>query len=191
MKKSIVVMLVVGLMLTSFSESFAKKRNNGNNRNFNRGEQIVKLLKLTDVQLAKFNELRFAHQADVIDVESKIEKHRLAVQKMMVTTGKVNEAKLLEVTGDISGFRGQLVELRTKNWLTVYKMLNDDQKVIWKNNFQRMRGKNNNGFRDGSRRSGMGNRDGNRSSYRNGNGSGNRDGSGTGLMRNQRSFRNN
>ena len=188
MKKSIVVMLVVGLMLTSFSESFAKKRNNGNNRNFNRGENIAKLLKLTDTQLVKFNELRFAHQASIIDVEAKIEKHRLAVEKMMVTTGKVNEAKLLEVTGDISGFRAQLVELRTKNWLTVYKMLNDDQKVIWKDNFQRMRGQNNNGFRDGSRRNGMGNRDGNRSSYRNGNGSGNRDGSGTGLIRNQRSF---
>ncbi|MCP5063960.1 MAG: hypothetical protein GY936_16075 [Ignavibacteriae bacterium] len=175
MKKSIVVMLVVGLMLISFSESFAKKRNNRNNRNFNRGEQIVKLLKLTDTQLVKFNELRFAHQANIIDIEAKIEKHRLAVQKMMVTTGKVNEAKLLEVTGDISGFRGQLFELRTKNWLTVYKMLNDDQKVIWKDNFQRMRGQNNNGFRDGSRRNGMGNRDG----------------SSTGLMRNQRSFRNN
>lgn len=102
-----------------------------------RGNRIKELLKLTPEQEKKFGDLKYQHQQGVIDIRTKIQKNRLELKKM-IDDGKIDEKNILQLTDNNSKLQGDIKYSATKHWLDVYKMLNDDQKVIWIKHLSRM-----------------------------------------------------
>lgn len=96
----------------------------------NRGEGMKKLLKLTPEQEKKFDEFAYQRQQEAIDVRAKIQKNRLELKKML-DENKLDEKKFIQLTEENTKLQTNLKSSATKHWLDIYKMLNDDQKVIW------------------------------------------------------------
>jgi len=107
---------------------------------------IKKQLKLTAEQEKKFDDFVYQHKQEAIDIRAKIQKNRLELEKM-VNGNTIDEKKLFQLTDDNSTLQGNLKNSAVKSWLEIYKILNDDQKVIWSKhilqmgNFQAMREK--------------------------------------------------
>jgi len=91
---------------------------------------IKNLLKLTAEQEKKFDDLVYQHRQDAVDLHSKIQKNRLELEKM-VNDNKIDEKRLFQLTDENSKLQGNLKSSAVKNWLDVYKILNDEQKEIW------------------------------------------------------------
>ncbi|MFA7228302.1 MAG: periplasmic heavy metal sensor [Melioribacteraceae bacterium] len=95
------------------------------------------LLKLTPDQEKKFEDMRYQHQQSVIDIRAGIQKTRLELKKN-IEEGKIDENKVLQLTGEIHKLEGDIKYSSTKHWLEIYKMLNDDQKEIFSKHLSRM-----------------------------------------------------
>ena len=102
-----------------------------------RGEGIKKILKLTQEQEKKFDDLVYQRKQEVIDVHAKIQKNRLELKKML-DENKIDEKKLVLLTEENTKLQGNLKSSATKHWLDVYKMLNDEQKTIWTKHLSQM-----------------------------------------------------
>lgn len=98
---------------------------------------IKKLLKLTAEQEKKFNDLSYQHKQQAVDIHAKIQKNRLDLEKM-VNDNKIDEKKLFQLTDENSKLQGNLKNSAVKNWLEIYKILNDDQKAIWSKHLLQM-----------------------------------------------------
>ncbi len=98
---------------------------------------IKKLLKLTQDQEKKFDDLVYQHKQDAVDIHAKIQKNRLDLKKM-VDDNKIDEKKLFQLTDENSKLQGNLKNSAVKNWFEIYKMLNDEQKVLWSNHILQM-----------------------------------------------------
>ncbi len=104
------------------------------------GEGRLKaLLKLTPDQEKKISDLRYQHQQSVLDMHNKIQKTQLELKKN-VEDGKIDEKNILQMTDEISKLQGDIKYSQVKHWLEVYKLLNDEQKGIFKNHLLRMIG---------------------------------------------------
>ncbi len=153
MKRSLILSLVATLLLGSAAIFAQPQRNldrgtNWGNRGFD-GLRIQTMLKLTEEQSVKFNDIRYSHQMSVIDIQSEIQKNRIEVRKMM-SDNKIDSGKLLQLTGANNELHGKIKTSRTQMWLDIYNVLNDDQKEIWTATFNRF------GQREGRRGIGSG-----------------------------------
>lgn len=151
MKRLLISVLVVTLCLgTATIYSQPQKPNRKTSDGF-RGLKIQEMLKLSDDQSSKFNEIKYQHQLSVIDIQSEIQKNQVNINKMMVDNN-VDTDKLIEFTNTNSDLHGNLKTSKTKMWLDIYNILNDDQKKNWTKTFNRF----GYGQRDGKGRNGHG-----------------------------------
>lgn len=153
MKQSLILSLVVTILLGSAAIFAQPQRNfdrgsNWESRGFN-GLRIQTMLKLTDEQSVKFNDIRYDHQMSVIDIQSEIQKNRIEVKKMM-SDNKIDSDKLLQLTSANNELHGKIKTSRTQMWLDIYNVLNDEQKETWTATFNQF------GQRDGRRGVGSG-----------------------------------
>ncbi len=130
MKKIIVV--IAGLALLA-NVAYAQH----NQRMQMRGKGIVKILKLTEEQEKKFDELNYQHQKAMVDLKAKIEKNQIELKKM-IQDENIIDSKLLQLTGDNSKIQAEMKELGVKKWIEINKMLDKDQKEIWAKHLGRM-----------------------------------------------------
>jgi len=134
MKNTFFLLVTVSLMMVGLSTIFAQ---GFGNKNFDRHEQILQLLNLTETQLTKFNDFRFAHQEAIIDMRANLQKNRLDIEKYM-SGNNISKAKLLSLTDKQSKAYSSMNNSRINMWFDVYNILDADQKVVWKKHFIRM-----------------------------------------------------
>jgi len=134
--KSFVVFLFVVLTSSLFAQP-------GGMMQEKRG-QICKLMNLTDNQIQKIQKLKIEHQEYIIDLRTVIQKNRLAIKKIMLKDN-FNEADFLNLSRKNSDLRAKIHDSRLKMQLGIYKLLNTDQKKIWKTKFLKMEKKGHKG----------------------------------------------
>ena len=98
----------------------------------------IEKLNLTEDQKTKFDEIRFAHQEKAIDLKSQLRKNQLEIKKIFASN-EINESDVISLTGKNNNIKADLKNSNVKMWFDVNKILNDDQKQIWKNNFRDFR----------------------------------------------------
>ncbi len=100
------------------------------------GSRIQAMLNLTDEQTKTFNDIRYKHQTEAIDLQAELNKNRAEVRKMMADKN-VNSDQLLELTKANNEILAKLRTSRTQMWLDVFNILDDHQKEIWSTQFGR------------------------------------------------------
>lgn len=131
MKKIILI-----IILSIFSGSlFAQKPfKNKPDKNIIMHERIIQKLNLTEDQLKKLNQIKFSFEENRIELFAKLQKNRLEMKKM-VKSSEINNSELLKLTEEGSRLSAELDKSRTKMWLDIYDILDDEQKIIWTENF--------------------------------------------------------
>lgn len=134
--KKFAVLLIALFALTSFGFTFFPNGDNDPDE-FGPKFKVIEDLKLTDEQQTKFNDIRYAHQKQMIDVRAEIQKNRLEVKKMM-DDNNINSDKLLKLTDANNNLRSKIHTSKINMWLDVYKVLNKEQQEIWTKHFANM-----------------------------------------------------
>lgn len=129
--KNVIVLLLAILILGNVS--IFSQRGQGEMD----GNRIKAVLKLTPEQEKKFDDLKYQHQQGAIDIRAKIQKNRLELKKL-INDGKIEEKKILQLTNDNSKLQGDIKLSAVKCGLDIYKILNDEQKMIWTKHISRM-----------------------------------------------------
>jgi Spy/CpxP family protein refolding chaperone len=123
--------LLTTVVLFSFNSNiFAQMRGGQNN-------PIKDDLNLTEEQEQQMNTLRYEHQKIVLDKKNEIEKNRLEIRNMMVTNN-INPDLLKSLIKKNSDIQAELKQIKIEHWLDVYNLLDDTQKEIWVEHFERM-----------------------------------------------------
>lgn len=130
MKKFGILILTIGVLLSSFASITAK----GNKGNFDGRNKIIKKLNLTDQQLDQFKKIHLNQEEKKIDIEAKLKKNKLELKKLLVNK-KINKQDFLELTDKANDLMGMLRKSRVEMWFEVYKILDENQKQIWINHF--------------------------------------------------------
>lgn len=92
-------------------------------------------LKLTDEQKQKVQQLNLDQQKQNIKINSEIQLNRVEIKKLF-TEKALDTKKLASLTENNGKLELQIKTLKTENWITIYNLLNDDQKITWKKHFQ-------------------------------------------------------
>ena len=129
---------VLGMILLTNISLFSQPAQNGQPMG-PQHEGIKVLLKLTPEQETKFNDLTYQHRQEAVDVRAKMQKNRLELEKM-INDNKIDEKKLFQLTDENSKLQGNMKNSAVKNWLEIYKILNDEQKAIWAKHMLQMAG---------------------------------------------------
>ena len=85
------------------------------------------MLNLTDEQKAKMQDLRLAHQKEVIPLRSELQK-QVASLKLEITADKFNESKVKSMQGEISKLRSELAMKMVLHQRAVRDLLTTEQK---------------------------------------------------------------
>lgn len=151
MKRMIFAALFAAFFLATTS-LFAQPQKDFRNGPKGHGSFMMqKMLNLTDEQTATFNDIRYKHQMEAIDLQAELKKNQVEVRKMMADKN-VNSNELLQLTKANNEILAKMRTSRTQMWLDVYNILNNDQKEIWTTRFSQF----------GDKRQGMGYRAGGR-----------------------------
>ncbi len=109
----------------------------GGKRGFGRGFRgqgkafMVNKLNLTAEQQTKVNDLNYKLDQTRIEVNAQIQSKQLELQKL-INDGSINSNAVMSLTKDISTLKSGLREKCVTNWLSIYELLDDTQKLIWK-----------------------------------------------------------
>lgn len=126
MKKIILILL---LFLTAGIKNFSQPGNM--HRGFIKEDgRLEKLLKLTDDQTKKFNDLKYNAEQKSIDLRSQIQKNRLELRKLF-SEKNLDSKKILELTNKNSEIQAKLKEIHVKTMLDLNSLLTDEQKEIF------------------------------------------------------------
>lgn len=135
MKKLFSNIIILTILLLLVSNLFAQ---NSNGRFMKKGSGIEEL-NLTEDQKTKFDEIRFTHQEKVIDLNAQLRKNQLEIKRIFASKDKINESEVISLTEKSNKIKADIQNSKVKMWFGVNKMLNDDQKQIWKNHFKNLR----------------------------------------------------
>lgn len=130
MRKLIFSILSVAILLISQTTSQAQmdKKQFGD-RKFDH-KNIVKFLELSPEQEKKFNDINYNHQKEMIELHTQIQKNRLEFKNLFANKD-INEKEIISLTEDNSKLQSEIKKSTVEKWLSVYKILNDDQKEKW------------------------------------------------------------
>lgn len=92
--------------------------------------KVVKYLNLSDDQAKIFNNLKYAHEIEAIDLRTEIKKNHAELKKMLADK-YINADEILKLTNESSKLHGDLLHGKTKMWLELYNILNEEQKEKW------------------------------------------------------------
>jgi Spy/CpxP family protein refolding chaperone len=88
-------------------------------------------LNLTPEQEKQFMDINLEHQKIMVDLKAQVEKNQIEIKKVMAEKN-IDEKKLFDLTDANSKLQAQMKNSAVKKWLDVYKILDDEQKIIWK-----------------------------------------------------------
>lgn len=90
-------------------------------------DNVKRLLKLTPEQQKQFDDISYKNQQSLIDIKSGIAKNRLDLKKM-IKDRNIDDVKILQLIDENSKLQSDMKRSVVKQWLDIYKILNDDQK---------------------------------------------------------------
>ena len=101
------------------------------------GSKLIEELDLSDTQVDQINNLRYAHQEEMIDFRSRVEKNRLEIQKLM-GEDQIDTEKVIELSEQSSTIQAEMKRSKVNMWIGIYNLLDDNQKKTWAKGFGRM-----------------------------------------------------
>lgn len=132
-----IVLTVFGLLTGA---TFAQKGYLGGPGGIKSGKGMYYRLNLTEDQQKKFDEMNFAREKERIEIRNQMEMNRLELSKLSAEEN-LDESAFRKLTEKQSELHAKMQKVNTEFWLDANKILDKDQKVIWKNNFRgRMHG---------------------------------------------------
>jgi len=134
--KKFAVLLITLFAFTAFGFTLVPDNDN-NPDEFGPRFKVMEDLKLTDEQQTKFNDIRYAHQKQMIDLRAEIQKNSLEAKKMMADNN-INSDKLLKLTENNNNLRSKIHTSKVNMWLDIYKILSNEQQEIWTKHFANM-----------------------------------------------------
>lgn len=132
MKNLKLTAVIFCLLVVFIGSTFAQQRQMKDGK---RG-RMYQELNLTQDQKEKIQEFRLNHKEYVIDIQTQIKKNRLEIEKLLMDDN-FNESRLLDISHKNSELRAQIKDSRLKMLLSAYKILDTDQKKLWKRKFMR------------------------------------------------------
>jgi hypothetical protein len=102
-----------------------------------KGMPLMPAMNFTDEQKQKIQQLRLDMQKEVIKINTEIQLNKVELKKILAEK-QLNTDKLASLTEANGKLELQVKKLRTDNWIKIYNLLNDDQKVMFKNRFEGM-----------------------------------------------------
>lgn len=145
--KKIAALLITVFVIASFGFTpFPKGDRTADN--FGANGKFMEELKLSDAQQTKINDFRYSHKKEMIETKAEIEKNRLELSKMLLDNN-IDENKILGLTEANNTLRSEMNSSRTKMWLNIYKILNNDQQKLWAKHKALKGERMHNGFRQG------------------------------------------
>ena len=131
------ILAVISLaVFTAFGLTLNAQGNFKKGQKLNAKERLEEKLNLSDEQQDKFNDIRFAHKKEVIDLKAGIEKNRLGIRKMMADNN-IDENKLIRLTEENNNLRSKIHTSKVSMWLDIYNILDNSQKETWTENFEK------------------------------------------------------
>jgi len=124
----LILFMVMGIT-SVFSQNF-------NCRKVNKSG-ILNELNLTETQKELFDDIRFKRQEAKIDIETNLKRNRLEMNKLLINDD-LDEKGLMDLINKRSLLRSEMIKSRSKMWLEIRDILDDDQKRIWTKCFSRM-----------------------------------------------------
>ncbi|MDH7604498.1 MAG: Spy/CpxP family protein refolding chaperone [Melioribacter sp.] len=93
-------------------------------------DRLFDKLNLSDEQKKQFNNLMSEHQKKMVDLRAQLQKNRIDIKNMMLQN-KIDEKKLLDLVQANNKILSEMRIASINHWLSVYKILNDEQKELW------------------------------------------------------------
>jgi Spy/CpxP family protein refolding chaperone len=122
--KKIALLLAIVLIIASLP-SYAQPFK-GPRHPFNK-ENVKKFLKLTPEQQKQFDEISYKNDQALIDLKSAIARNRLDLKKL-IKDKNIDDSKILQLIDENSKIQSDIKHSAVKQWLDIYKILNDEQK---------------------------------------------------------------
>jgi len=132
MKKNIFLIIFLSLVINGlFSNSLAQGKYFGDE--FPPPKHLIEKLQLSDVQQDKFEEFRFNHQKEMIDLRADLQQKILEFRKYL-SSDNVSRNKVIGLTKEINEIRNKMALARANHKMDIYELLDDTQRKIWHDN---------------------------------------------------------
>jgi len=92
-------------------------------------------LNLTDEQKAKVKQINLNTDESVLPIKCEIENEQIQFKKELVGSPKLES--LLSINEKISKLENSIKAEKLKSWYSIYQILNEEQKKIWVESFER------------------------------------------------------
>lgn len=125
------IILITSVLAIISSLAFSQPNERGiRNRNEVSPLRISQVLNLSEEQSKVFNEFKYQNDLEVINIRTEIKKNHVELKKMLADNN-IDGDRILSLTDNNSQLQSQLERSKTKMWLDVYNILNDEQKGKW------------------------------------------------------------
>jgi Spy/CpxP family protein refolding chaperone len=101
------------------------------------GAKFIEELDLSETQVDQINNLRYAHQEEMIDLRSRVEKNRLEMLKL-IGEDQIDTEKVIELSEQGSAIQAEMKRSKVNMWIDIYKLLDESQKKTWAKGFSRL-----------------------------------------------------
>ncbi|MCX6148974.1 MAG: periplasmic heavy metal sensor [Ignavibacteriales bacterium] len=125
------VILILAVTIVTFLSTNITAQQHKRGKDLPGAKHLLKELNLTDQQKDDFDKLRSEHQKKAIDLKAEIQKLHVEM-KDQLREKNINEEQILSLSKKVSELQAQLKESAIKMWLQSYKLLDDKQKEMWK-----------------------------------------------------------
>jgi Spy/CpxP family protein refolding chaperone len=127
--KNVIWLLAIMLTITFVSQdNFAQKKFHEKGKEFR--EDFKKQLNLTEEQEKKMQELKLAHQEQMIKLRSDIELKELEIKKL-VSAVNVSRIEIIKLTKELNTIKNEIDIARVNHKMDVYDLLDESQRNIW------------------------------------------------------------
>lgn len=128
MKNVIWLLAVVIAIAFVAQDNFAQKKFREKGKEFR--EDFKKQLNLTEEQEKKIEQLRLAHQEQMIKFRSDVELKELEIRKL-VSSDNVTRSEMIKLTKEMNAIKDEIELARVNHKMDVYDNLDANQKKLW------------------------------------------------------------
>ncbi len=127
------VLISVFMLFASFSFAQQRELNMENNRKMG-SHPIFEKLNLTEQQKKEIKQINLNTEESVNPIKCEIENEQIQLKKELAGSPKLEA--LITISEKISKLENRVKIERIKQWYSVYKELDENQKIIWVESFR-------------------------------------------------------
>lgn len=136
MKNIIRLSIIVLIMIFISQDNFAQKNFRENGKKFR--EDFKKQLNLTQDQQKKIQELKLAHEEQMIKLRSDAELKELEIRKL-IGSDNVSRNEMIKLTKELNAIKDEIEIAKVNHKMDVYDNLDTDQKKLWMEHKEKVR----------------------------------------------------